>query len=177
MNLENANNLKQIVNKVFDLDILEKTRRRDFVDARMTFCYIILKEGGTLTNIGRYMDMNHASVHYYRKRFPWILKSDSTLREKYKQILSVYNPTPETPEVYLYSNARLIQEVLSLRIKVDDLALQKDRLLSECSQDKRLKSLYRIVRERTPYGQEEAIAHRMSQFYNGQDFTTDKAKR
>tara|TARA_R110000823_G_scaffold260591_2_gene381400 strand:- start:97 stop:606 length:510 start_codon:yes stop_codon:yes gene_type:complete len=168
MNIENASDLKDIVNKVFDLDIMTRTRQREYVDARMTFCYIILKEGGTLTTIGRYMNMNHASVHYYRKRFPWILKSDSTLRDKYKQILSMYNPTPETPEVYLYSNARLIQEVLSLRIEVDDLVSQKDRLLSERSQDKRLASLYKIVKERTPQGQEEAIAHRMSQFYNGQ---------
>ena len=53
MNIENASDLKDIVNKVFDLDIMTRTRQREYVDARMTFCYIILKEGGTLTTIGR----------------------------------------------------------------------------------------------------------------------------
>ena len=44
-NLTRENRLKKIVNTVFDVDVMEKTRKREVVEARMVYCRILMDEG------------------------------------------------------------------------------------------------------------------------------------
>ncbi|HIB77450.1 MAG TPA: hypothetical protein EYO58_07510 [Flavobacteriales bacterium] len=159
--------LKNVVNKTFALDIMNKTRRRKYVDARMTFAYILMKEGATLEAVARYLGMNHASIYYYKSRFPWIVKHDSVLKERYEHIMKVHQPRPETPDVYFFSKYELIQEVLALREKLDDLNCEKDKLLSDQQKDKTLAPLYKVVKDRTRTGSETDTKRRLVQFFNG----------
>jgi|TARA_R110000751_G_scaffold294288_1_gene402193 hypothetical protein len=121
----NSDDLKKIVDEVFELDLLRKTRQREYVDARRVFSHLLLKEGATLSGVGSYLGLNHATVHYYTKKFEWIIKSDLILREKYELILTRYKPTPATPDVYFFSNKQLIEEVLRLREDINVLNSQK----------------------------------------------------
>tara|TARA_R110000787_G_scaffold200245_1_gene311269 strand:+ start:467 stop:865 length:399 start_codon:yes stop_codon:yes gene_type:complete len=125
INTHNTDDLKKIVDEVFELDLLRKTRQREYVDARRVFSHLLLKEGATLSGIGNYLGLNHATVHYYTKKFEWIIKSDLILRERYELILTRYKPTPATPDVYFFSNKQLIEEVLRLREDVNVLISQK----------------------------------------------------
>ena len=131
MDTHNTDDLKEIVDKVFELDLRRKTRQREYVDARRVFSYILFKEGATLTGIGKYLGINHATVHYYTKKFEWIMKSDLILREKYELIQTRYSPTPTTPDVYFFTNKQLIHEVLRLREDVNVLISQKERQLED----------------------------------------------
>lgn len=121
----NSDDLKKIVDEVFELDLLRKTRQREYVDARRVFSHLLLKEGATLSGVGSYLGLNHATVHYYTKKFEWIIKSDLILREKYELILTRYKPSPTTPDVYFFSNKQLIEEVLRLREDINVLNSQK----------------------------------------------------
>ena len=125
INTHNTDDLKRIVDEVFELDLLRKTRQREYVDARRVFSHLLLKEGATLSGVGSYLGLNHATVHYYTKKFEWIIKSDLILREKYELILTRYKPTPATPDVYFFSNKQLIEEVLRLREELNGLNSQK----------------------------------------------------
>jgi hypothetical protein len=125
INTHNTDDLKRIVDEVFELDLLRKTRQREYVDARRVFSHLLLKEGATLSGVGSYLGLNHATVHYYTKKFEWIIKSDLILREKYELILTRYKPTPATPDVYFFSNKQLIEEVLRLREDINVLNSQK----------------------------------------------------
>jgi hypothetical protein len=131
MDTHNTDDLKKIIDEVFELDLMNKTRQREYVDARRIFSHILFKEGATLTAIGKYLGLDHASIHYYTKKFEWIIKSDLMLREKYELILTRYKPTPTTPDVYFFSNKQLIHEVLRLREDVNVLISQRDRQLSD----------------------------------------------
>ena len=121
----NSDDLKKIVDEVFELDLLRKTRQREYVDARRVFSHMLLKEGATLSGVGDILSLNHATIHFYTKKFEWIIKSDITLREKYELILTRYKPTPATPDVYFFSNKQLIEEVLRLREDINVLNSQK----------------------------------------------------
>ena len=125
INTHNTDDLKRIVDEVFELDLLRKTRQREYVDARRVFSHLLLKEGATLSGVGSYLGLNHATVHYYTKKFEWIIKSDLILREKYELILTRYKPSPTTPDVYFFSNKQLIEEVLRLREDINVLNSQK----------------------------------------------------
>ena len=125
MDTHNTDDLKNIINEIFELDLLRKTRQREYVDARRIFAYILFKEGATLTGIGKYLGLSHATVHYYTKKFEWIMKSDLILRERYELITTRYKPTPATPDVYFFTNKQLIHEILRLREDVNALISQK----------------------------------------------------
>ena len=125
INTHNSDDLKKIINEVFELDLLRKTRQREYVDARRVFAHMLLKEGATFAGIGKYLGLNHATVHFYTKRFSWIIKSDLILREKYELVLTRYKPKPATPDVYFFSNKELIEEVLRLREDLNSLISQK----------------------------------------------------
>lgn len=172
MNVVDAGDLRKVIAKVCDLDIMKRTRERKYVDARMMFCYILLKEGATLTGLAEYLSMHHASVHHYRNRLPWVVKSDAVFREKYEHVLSIYTPNPTTPDVYFFSTTKLIKEVLRLRKESQELFLKNEKLMDSMSavtrREDRLAPIYRVIQERTPNGRELSFAHKLTQFYNGQ---------
>jgi hypothetical protein len=167
-----ASKLIEVINQTFSLDLMEKTRRREYVEARMVFAFILLEQGASVTEVSRYLSMHHASVLHYRKKFPWLLKTEKMLRERYEHVIAVYKPTPTTPDVYGFSNHQLIQEVLRLRTQVNNLISEKDRLLktkaAEYRNEERLAPLHKMIIERTIKGHESSVAHRLAQFYNGQ---------
>tara|TARA_R110000737_G_scaffold10994_1_gene26848 strand:+ start:311 stop:847 length:537 start_codon:yes stop_codon:yes gene_type:complete len=167
-----ARKLIEVINQTFNLDLMERTRKREYVDARMVFAFVILEQGASVTEVSRYLSMHHASVLHYRKKFPWLLKTETMLREKYEHVISIYNPTPTTPDVYRFTNHQLIQEVLRLRREVNNLISEKDRLLKTKAlayrNEERLAPLHKMIRERTIKGHESSVAHRLAQFYNGQ---------
>jgi len=159
--------LKEVVNATFDLDIMVRTRQREYVDARMTFAYILIHEGATLQSVARYLGMNHASIHYYKSKFPWIVKHDSMLKEKYDHIMKIHEPRPETPAIYFFTKHELIQEVLTLREEVNALTCEKDRRLASQRKERNLAPLYKLVKERTRSGREAYTKQHLVKFFNG----------
>jgi hypothetical protein len=59
--------LKQAVNKKFDLDIENKSRKRKYVYARKIFCKLARETGATLKAIGEEIDNKHDLVLFHCK--------------------------------------------------------------------------------------------------------------
>jgi chromosomal replication initiation ATPase DnaA len=58
--------VKKIVNDYFEINISDKSRKRDYVDARR-FYYTLSREivkNATLTKIGKLVKKDHASVNF-----------------------------------------------------------------------------------------------------------------
>ena len=73
--------LKEAVNSVFGLDMMERTRKRPHVNARIVFSNILFERGYSKSEIGRYLNKNHATIIHYCKSFEGYVKTD----EGYKQ--------------------------------------------------------------------------------------------
>jgi len=159
--------LKEVVNATFDLDIMVRTRQREYVDARMTFAYILLQEGATLQAVALYLGMNHASIYHYKSRFPWLVKYDSILKEKYDLIMSINEPRPESAPIYSFTKHELIQEVLTLREEVNVLTSEKEKRLAAQRKEVNLAPLYEVVKERTRSGREAYTKQHLVKFFNG----------
>lgn len=166
-----AEQVFKIVNDAFSLDMVVKTRKREYVDARMTCAYILTNSGMTSTSVGRLLGKDHATILHYKSKFPFIMKQDANLKAKYEYVMANVSPPEQVPDVYFYSKYDLIQEVLSLRLKVSDLNSQKDRLLSDNVRLKRvddsLAPLYKILRERTHSGNRAKVERSLTTFFNG----------
>ncbi len=80
-----------IINYEFELDLLEKTRKRPHTEARMILSKILTdryKYGRS--RIADLLDMNHATVVYYLQQIPFLLKHEKPLSDKYETIVNKY---------------------------------------------------------------------------------------
>ena len=85
--LQEMDALQKIVESVFDVELREKNRTRPFVDARKVFAYVLTRRGYTLSDIGRFLGINHATVIHYNKHYEFNLKQDSMLRTKHQAVM------------------------------------------------------------------------------------------
>ena len=161
--------LKQIVNYVFDVDIASKNRRREFVNARITFAAVLRSKGFTTTKIGGYIGKDHATIVHYMRNVDWYLKTDADFKKKYEMVMDEFQIDHDP--VYDMHDAELKKEIFSLRNENKSLRLKNEGLKNEQSETKtrykRIENLIKIVDERTRMGTEEEIERRLNHFYNG----------
>ena len=93
-----AATLKNIINSVYELDLMEKCRRREYTDARLTFMRIMYDEGYGYSDIGRMIDKNHATIIHCLKSSDWMLKNEKSFISKYHIVKEVYNSSDKLLE-------------------------------------------------------------------------------
>lgn len=161
--------LKKIVDYVFDVDIASKSRKREIVNARITFAAVLRNKGFTTTKIGGYIGKDHATVLHYTRNLDWYLKTDMDFKKKYEMVTKEFNV--EHDPVYDMHDAELKKEIFILRNENNSLRLENERLKNEHKETKtrygRIKNLIKLVDERTRMGTEEEIERRLNYFYNG----------
>lgn len=81
-----AENLKDIIERTFSLDLLDKRRHTRFIKARSIFSHILKRKGYGCYAISQMLGKNHATVLNYFKSFEWFEKIDEDFRESYEQI-------------------------------------------------------------------------------------------
>ena len=122
--------LKEIVNEVFLVDLDSQNRRRDTVDARKVYAKILRENGLGYELIAETIGKNHATVIHYIKNISAILIYDEELRNKYiacknifnKEVIPISEQVRKDADVYV-TVLRLtneLQEAISSRNKVLD---------------------------------------------------------
>ena len=138
--------LRTAVNTVFGVNILDKCRKRNYVDARMVYAKILRDEKTPYQVIGQSLLKNHASIVYYVKSIDWLLEHDKLLRRKYRHCMHlVHNDADReftvgehedgntydrefTRELYTYTKDELILWVKKLKKQNNLLSLELERL-------------------------------------------------
>tara|TARA_R110002050_G_scaffold15142_1_gene46905 strand:+ start:565 stop:987 length:423 start_codon:yes stop_codon:yes gene_type:complete len=123
--------LRAAVNTVFGVDILDKCRKRNYVDARMVYSKILRDEKTSYQVIGQSLLKNHASIVYYIKSIDWILEHDKLLRRKYRHCINIIKDDGNralTIELNKYSKQKLILWVKKLKNQNNLLSLELERL-------------------------------------------------
>ena len=79
--------IKYIVGKKLNLDLNRRSRKFEYVKARM-MCYKILREqcNFSLQDIGRYFKKNHATVLHSLKEFDAVCIYDKKFKEDYESV-------------------------------------------------------------------------------------------
>lgn len=81
---KDSKRLKGIISEVFDVDIMNTSRLAKVVDSRRVFLKILLELGYTLSAIGKEVNRDHSTMHFY-KRNDHLFDYDANLRRKYIQ--------------------------------------------------------------------------------------------
>jgi len=173
---EQMDNLQNIVNNIFCVDIMNKTNDRLHANARKTFSKILVEKRFKIIEIGGYLKKHHSTIIYYMKDVDAMLKHTPTVMDKYKICR----------EVFLEGKAlvELIEEepdekkyIVSLKDKTEMLILEKNillekinkykRLLEEANKYRRLLDIIKLVDSRTQKGKELFIFKKINQMFNG----------
>lgn len=161
--------LRKSVNYHFECDIAKKCKETRFVNARMTFSYIMRERGYTLQSIGRLLNKNHATIINYLKNIEWYLKTDTEFRGKFNNVYEECYLDEES--VYLLDKDKLIKEVFSLKEKNKILSSQVESLKKEKEIYKRdeirFETIFETIKKRTHSGSEDEVLSKLNQMYNG----------
>jgi hypothetical protein len=111
--------VKKIVNDYFEINISDKSRKRDYVDARR-FYYTLSREivkNATLTKIGKLVKKDHASVNFGIKTLHSFMQYDKHTQNNYltlkKICLSKLDELANPFEKYLSKEDKLQHSVMN----------------------------------------------------------------
>lgn len=72
------------LNEITKEELLNRSRKREFIEKRVILINILRKKRFTFELIGKVMNLDHSTIMYHTKDFDFIIKHDLELREKYE---------------------------------------------------------------------------------------------
>jgi len=111
-----------IITRVTGLDIREKIRTRDYVNARTIYCYMSRRfTSCTFKQIGTIINRNHATILHLSKHYSGIYKSDEDFRNLSDRCLSLYYSEQGTEQ----PKVEAIEDINEELLKCDHTKLLK----------------------------------------------------
>jgi hypothetical protein len=161
---------KKVINQVFNTDIGAKGRKRNLVNARMIFTQLMRNDGVTYQAIAFHLNLeSHATIMHYLKQIKFLLTYDRDLIAKYEMCVRMYKITD--PSIDILRRDELKNRVLCLEDRNKLLSLEieglKRQLQENNNQDKRFKTIFDMIRNRTRPDTETVIEKKLNTIFNG----------
>lgn len=158
--------LKEVVNEIFNVDIIKKSNKRDFVNARKVFSKMLIERGFGSSEIGRYIRKHHSTIIHYRYDVDAMLKYSPTVMEKYLACKSAFS----NKEQHIQLNPKELEQkryIISLNNQIEKLILDRNAILKKADKHRRILTITELVDKRTPIGEEAFVLKKINQMFNG----------
>jgi len=129
-----AENLKDIIERRYDVDLLDSRRHTRFIHARCLFSQLLKEKGYGCFAISKMLHKNHATILNYFENFKWFVKMDEEFRESYEQINEQFQ-----------ANSVIYEELREVDLKKQLVLLQKENKLLYLRNQKLKKQLEEAV--------------------------------
>ena len=122
--------IRKAVETVTSCDVVERTRQREYVQARSIFYRFARDNKQTLQAIGQFLKRDHATVMHSLKKFEQDVQYDSVFRANYNAVKDILgnldvkgceDATETLLEAYEMRNTYLIEQNTELRAKLSRL--------------------------------------------------------
>jgi len=122
--------IRKAVETVTNCDVVERTRQREYVQARSIFYRFARDNKQTLQAIGKFLERDHATVMHSLKKFEQDVEYDSLFRANYNAVKDILgnldvkgceDATETLLEAYEMRNTYLIKQNTELRAKLSRL--------------------------------------------------------
>lgn len=169
MQNSNYEDVQRIVEMVTRTKLNGTNRKRECVDARMIYAYVLRHTlGASLTSIGGSINKDHTTIIHYLKTMENLLEVDREVARKYircKELLLL----SEQP-LNLLSESDEIAEINRLKEQVEILE-RKNRLLEEENKNLsklkgRLGKIVDLIEDNTPIGDEYLTERKIKKMFN-----------
>ncbi len=122
--------IRKAVETITNCDVVERTRQREYVQARSIFYRFARDNKQTLQAIGKFLERDHATVMHSLKKFEQDVQYDSVFRANYSAVKDILgnldvkdceDATETLLEAYEMRNTYLIEQNTELRAKLSRL--------------------------------------------------------
>ena len=122
--------IRKAVETITSCDVVERTRQREYVQARSIFYRFARDNKQTLQAIGNFLKRDHATVMHSLKKFEQDVEYDSVFRANYNAVKDILgnldvkgceDATETLLEAYEMRNTYLIEQNTELRAKLSRL--------------------------------------------------------
>tara|TARA_R110000823_G_scaffold41896_1_gene109977 strand:- start:207 stop:848 length:642 start_codon:yes stop_codon:yes gene_type:complete len=122
--------IRKAVETITSCDVVERTRQREYVQARSIFYRFARDNKQTLQAIGKFLKRDHATVMHSLKKFEQDVEYDSVFRANYNAVKDILgnldvkgceDATETLLEAYEMRNTYLIEQNAELRAKLSRL--------------------------------------------------------
>lgn len=166
--------LINVINDVLGVNVLEERRLKHIVEARRIFSKILRDEGVFLRDIAKALNKSdHTTILNYLNNVDFFIEKDIIFRQKYNQCLKAFHEARGISDFDLLSDmsdTELKNEVIKLRLKIEDLMLQHNKLevkYREMKDDEdRYGILYKMIRKRCKEKHVYVVERKLNQIFN-----------
>jgi hypothetical protein len=158
--------LKKIIEDIFGLDdMMSNSRERKYIDARMIYSKILKDRGHTLTSIGRSLNKDHATILHHVVRSEYLIKQEEPLHRKYLSARAEFLCDREV----FYKNPSqrdMINRINSLTNQLEVYINERERVLIQENNYKRLRGIIKLLSEKLPEGKESLAEKKIKRMLN-----------
>ena len=155
----------EFVSDFLGFDLTQKCRKRYIVEGRMMYAKLMKRYTNvSLSDIGRAIGKDHATVIHYINNFAYIKKSDDHFSSKFDMMADTYEEFRETWfDDVKFDDKRKIK-VLESSLK--ELVERKNEYERYFNKIKRIDSIIQLIEQRTPKGEEEYVESKINRMFN-----------
>jgi hypothetical protein len=165
-----GNNLEAVktldfVETFFGFKISNKSRKRPMVEARMMYAKLMKRyTRSSLSDIGRYIEKDHATIIHYLDNFTWLKKTDQSFSSKFDLLTDMYEDFRKAWfDDEVYDDKKKIQ---FLEVSLNKTTEDKTKYENYFKRIERLESIIQLIEERTPKGEEEYVEAKINRMFN-----------
>jgi hypothetical protein len=147
------------------MSLSEKSRKRSMVEARMIYAKLMKVYTRTsLSDIGRAIGKDHATIIHYLTNFKWLKKTDQAFSSKYDTIADMYEEFRAT----WFNEDRFDdkKQIQLLKSSIEKMTTERDRYEKYFKKIQRIDSIVQLIEERTPRGEEEYVESKINRMFN-----------
>jgi hypothetical protein len=151
--------LSQIVNREFEANIFNNSKKQNNVNARKIFCKILSDIGFSWEDISGFMKKSYGVYMYYMRDVESLLKYNPKVKEKYL----------ECKDLFFITIKEVVQEqyeyVPSRSKKIDYSVWDRNSLEKVEDKYDRIKKIIELIDINTPLGQEQLVFEKLIQVF------------
>jgi tRNA-dihydrouridine synthase len=155
----------EFISTFLGIDLTERSRKRCFVEGRMMYAKLMKRHTKmSLTDIGRMINIDHATIIHYLKNFQYIKKSDQSFSDKFDTLSEMYEEFRESWfDDEKYDDKKKIR---MLEMSLSSLTEKKEKYERYFKKIERIDSIVQLIEQRTPKGEEDYVESKINRMFN-----------
>lgn len=155
----------EFVSDFLGFDLTQKCRKRYIVEGRMMYAKLMKRYTNvSLSDIGRAIGKDHATVIHYINNFTYLKKTDQQFACKFDMMADTYEEFRETWfDDVKFDDKRKIKVLESSLKELVDKKNEYERYFNKI---KRIDSIVQLIEQRTPKGEEEYVESKINRMFN-----------
>ena len=155
----------EFVSDFLGFDLTQKCRKRYIVEGRMMYAKLMKRYTNvSLSDIGRSIGKDHATIIHYINNFGHLKKTDQQFACKFDMMADTYEEFRETWfDDVKFDDKRKIKVLESSLKELVEIKNEYERYFNKI---KRIDSIIQLIEQRTPKGEEEYVESKINRMFN-----------